>query len=106
MKIINKKEFLKLPDGVVYCKGKRWYWEQICVKSKSYDNDWRYLMFDQIPSHDSGEGLANQERMLETGESMPIQITDVRDGSFEDDDIFLIYETEDLKILREYFETY
>lgn len=102
MKIINREEFLKLPDGTVYCKGKRWYWEQIAVKSASYDNDWRYLQLDQVPARDSGEWIENQERMLETGESMPIQITDTRDGSFDMEEIFLVYEEADLKVLREY----
>jgi len=102
MRIITKEEFLKLPDGTVYCKGGRWWWEQISVKSKSYDNDWRYLQLDQIPANDSGEWLSNQERMLKTGESMPIQITDVRDGCFDPSDLFLVYEAEDLKLIKEY----
>lgn len=101
MKIINRKNFLNLPEGTVYCKGKRWYWEQLSVKGESLDNDWYYLQIDQIPAHDSSEWVDNQERMLETGESMPIQITKSRDGLFEDDDIFLIYEEADLKLLKD-----
>jgi hypothetical protein len=106
MRIVNRKEFLKLPSGTVYCKGERWYWEQITVKRESLDNDWYYLQLDQIPCQNSNEWLYNSERMLETGESMPIQIVESRDGCFEDDAVFLIYENSDMKVLKEYLETY
>ena len=102
MRIINRKEFLKEPFGTVFCKGKKWYWDQLCVKQECFDNDWRYLEFDQVPSMDSGEWLANQERMLETGDSMPIMVSSVRDGSFDDEDIFLVYDEYDIKILKGY----
>lgn len=106
MKIINRAEFLKLPEGTVYFKGERWCWGQLCVKTVSYENDWRYIEFDQVPCRDSEEWLVNQERMLETGESMPMVPTEIRDGSFEDDDLFLVYDNADIKLLKEYLETY
>lgn len=102
MKIINREEFLKMPSGTVYCKGKPWYWEQICVKRESLENDWYYLELDQVPANDSGEWVENQERMLETGGEMPIQIIEARDGCFDDKEIFLIYSQDDLKVLNEY----
>lgn len=104
MKIINRKEFLKIPSGTVYCKGKRWYWEQMAIKQESLENDWFYLELDQIPCSDSKEWVDNQERMLDTGESMPIQITEARDGFFDDEEIFLVYEKDDIELLREFIK--
>ena len=101
MKIYRRDEFLKLPSGTIYCKGKPWYWEQISVKAESLPNDFIEMQLNTIESHDSGDLDKKYTEMLECGASYPL--TDDyygRDGCFDDEDLFLVYEVSDLVTLK------
>ncbi len=103
MKIYKRKEFVKLPEGTIYCKGKPWYWEQLSVKAESINDnsDFIEMQLNTIESNDSGDLIEKYDRMLELGESHPL--TDDyygRDGCFDDEDIFLVYERHDLQVLK------
>ncbi len=102
MKIYRRADFMNLPSGTIFCKGKPWYWENISVKGSGpeYTIDFIEMSLCDIDSEDSGEWSEKLERMLELGESYPL-MTDCygRDGCFDDDDIFLVYEASDLKEL-------
>lgn len=104
MKILNKKEFLKLPQGIFFCKGVRWCFYDLWVKGESTQTDFYSHHLCAIDAFDGGEMADRHEDMLENGTSYPINRSEMRDGCFDDDDIFLIYEKEDLKMIKELME--
>jgi len=96
MKVYNRKDFMALPEGVIFCKGKPWYWETLCVKGDTLTSDFLDTCLQSIEAHDSGEQCNRYDRMLELGESYPMNDSCGRDGCFDDEDLFLVYEPDDL----------
>jgi hypothetical protein len=100
MRIYRRKEFLALPAGTIYAKGKPWYFDGFSVKGDTWTNDWLTLSPMWIEAHDDGEQWQRLEAMLEAGASYPLQESFGRDGCFDDEDIFLVPEKADLEKLR------
>ena len=96
MRVVDRKTFMKLPAGTAFQKGKPWVWGGLCFKSDQMDNDWLYQQTDGIDAKDSGEMFAGLDEMLATGASYPIETALIRDGCFDEDDLFLIYEVDDI----------
>jgi hypothetical protein len=112
MKIYRRSEFLKLPSGTIYSKGKPWAFGELLIKDDTLRNwssdeigDWFYVDPVGIESNDCGEELLRLDQMLETGASFPMNTNIVRDGCFNLKDVFLVFEKEDLIKLREYINT-
>lgn len=102
MRIVDRKTFLTLPAGTAFQKGKPWYWEGLCFKTDDvFENDWRYLSIDSADAESSGEHWDRLEEMRVHGTSYPIDDSSSRDGSFDDQDLFLIYEPADLEWIKE-----
>lgn len=97
MKIVNRKEFLEMPRGTVYSKYEPTIFDELCVKmSDSEDgwgNDWIYLSltdgFIKGTEHDVGDliGLEHFEFDMEGT---------VRDGLFDNDQLFAVYDENDI----------
>ena len=100
MRIYRRKEFMELPEGTIYAKGKPWHFDGFNVKGESWETDWTYLSPMWIFAHDDGEQWARLDEMLEHGASYPMQHGYGRDGCFDDDDLFLVPERADLEKLR------
>jgi hypothetical protein len=113
MKIVNRQEFLSSPGGTVYSK----YHEGGCVfdfciktsKANELDNDWYYVdligypdnldIFDYID--DSIRNQVELDREFELNHDV-VQ----RDGMFDSDDYFMIFDRKDLnKILNKLLRT-
>jgi hypothetical protein len=112
MRIYTRREFLKLPEGTVYASGKEWYFEGPKIKGKTiwFDDiendihDFYEQDFNWVEGKDSGECFDRLADMLATGSSYPMQNSICRDGMFDPDDLFLVYEKADLEILKAYIE--
>lgn len=105
MKLYTKPEFLKLPEGTLYCKGKPWHFHEICVKADSLGtDDFVSLSLNYIESFDCGEANSRLQEMLDAGASYPLQESFGRDGMFDKDDLFLVFERSDLDRLTEFVE--
>lgn len=99
MRIYNRAEFLKLPEGVLFCKGKPWHWDTPMVKGESLTND--FIFRDLCCIEDEGsDDDPIMTAMLENGESAAINTAYARDGCFDDEDIFLVFEAADLNELK------
>jgi len=104
MRILRRKEFLALPPGVVFCAGDQWSFGSLEVKSDTLSaNDFVSLDLNSVDASDSGELFELMDSMLQTGASFPINKDFGRDGGFKDDEIYLVYEPEDLQFLIELF---
>jgi hypothetical protein len=104
MKIVDRKTFLKMPEGTVYAKiPTQWIVEDLCVKYESTDyNDWYYMSFNWVDANDSGEAVDRLDEMFaDPTKSYPVENSIARDGLFDEDDHFLIYEADDIKHIVE-----
>lgn len=107
MKIYTRTAFMELPEGVIYAKGKPWYFDGISVKGETLtDQNGKNIDFGcyhpmEIEAHDTGEECARHEDMLANGASYPMNSSGGRDGCFDDDEIFLVLELSDLINLKE-----
>ena len=105
MRVYRRAEFLKLPTGVLFCRGKPWAWEELSVKGETLTNDFGELGLQWIEADSSGDASEMLDRMLEQGISAPLQTSYGRDGRFDDKDLFLVYERDDLWQLAEAIDT-
>lgn len=103
MKIVNREEFLKLPPFTLYRQGNRqWSFGEMQFKYDTWDNDWVCQALDG-PEFEAGSGGEIYERMeaMFNGASFPLEVDFAgRDGLFEPDAYFMIYEKDDLVLLR------
>lgn len=107
MRLYSRKEFLDLPKGVIFCKGKPWCFESLMVKGETLtdgadvpiDFACRDLCLIEMGA-DSGEYFRRLDGMLSEGRRYPLETGYGRDGCFDDDEVFLVYEAADLKELR------
>ena len=103
MKLYNRTDFLKLPEGTIFCKGKPYYFEDLSVKGESLPNDFIYLGLQWIDSNGEDD-CAKLDDMLYEGESCPLQTAYGRDGCFNDEDIFLVYEDKDIENIMSHLD--
>ena len=111
MRIYTRHEFLDLPEGTIFAKGKEWYFDQLQVKGKTlpaddggYCGDFYTMEFAWVDGEDSMECINRLYEMLEQKKSYPMQNSECRDGMFDLDDLFLVFEKADLLILKQYIE--
>jgi len=100
MRVVNRKIFLALPPGTIYCKGVQWAFDSLCIKDDSLENDWIYLDMSWPSAHDLGEAVGLLDKSLETGSSFACEDAFGRDGCFDEGAVFLIFEKDDLLALR------
>jgi hypothetical protein len=104
MRIINRGEFLKMPAGTVFCKYTPVVFGELNVKECNPNDGWvndficspltGAVDFGGTSSSDDFDGLF---RCQETGESFHLDLEcSCRDGLYEDDQLFAIYEQHDL----------
>lgn len=105
MRVVDRKTFLTLLPGTVYCKGVQWAFDSISVKGDSLSNDWFYLNPAWPDALDSGEAVLLLEQSLREGISFQCETAEGRDGCFDNDAVFLIFECEDLLVLRALIDT-
>ena len=105
MRIYSHLEFLKLPAGTVYCAGRRWTFGELCIKGQTVceESDFLSLALQWIESPSFADDIDRLERMLAEKASEPLQESFGRDGMFDNDAIYLVYEVADLARMIRHF---
>lgn len=101
MKILTRKQFLKTPVGTVWSYYEPCVFRELNIKtsdSKDYENDFVYFgLIGEFDCKGSDDHSVVCQRM-ELGESIPASFEETtREGLFEDEQLFLIYEQEDVE---------
>lgn len=105
MKLLNREDFMALPAGTIYAKGTAIAsFGSLEIKADSLGGDWVCLDPCYVDGRDPGECDERFEDMLLNGASYPMRSAFGRDGCFEQDAIFLVFEKDDLLQLRKYVE--
>lgn len=114
MKIINRLEFLKLPSGTVYCK----YTPQIfgdlhvkaCNPSDGWGNDWLYTsLTGEFDIEGCGSSTHHHDTLV-FAEDIGLEFkadyeVSGRDGLYEEDQLFCIYDKSDIVSLINKLQT-
>jgi hypothetical protein len=105
MKILNRKDFLKTPSGTLWSYYEPCNFRDLSVKtsdSKDYEND--FVSFSLIAEFDyfDGDEFAEKCQRMEQGESVPQSFEETtREGLFDDEQLFLVYEQGDIQKMIE-----
>lgn len=104
MRIFSRTAFMDLPEGVLFSKGQPWFWDGLNVKGETLIHNGKAIDFGErsllcIEAHDSGDLISRYELMHLRGASFPMEDAYGRDGCFDDNDLFLVWESEDLSEL-------
>jgi hypothetical protein len=104
MKIINKKEFLELPSGVLYSNYIPAYFEGLYIKKETIsDTDFTFqILIVEIDAHDADEA----DNMLVAselhGQELPIDFdSSRRDGLHDPNQLFAVYSKDEIKKMSE-----
>jgi hypothetical protein len=107
MKIVSRRDFYKLPEGILFCKGKQWIFDSPCIKGETIiDHDeipYGFLYTDVclIDSTSSNDYFRKLEDSLEKGTSYYINRDEESDVNYTPNEVYMIYEPRDLVFLRE-----
>lgn len=97
MKIVNRKEFLALPAGVIYAKFEPCIFGDLAIKGDSLNDDWYHHDLIEVDAYDSGEWADKLFAGMEKGISIPLDFDTVsRDGMHDKDQLFAVFEIEDV----------
>lgn len=104
MRIVAREVFLAMPAGTVYAKYSPHVFGDLCIKCDTVTHggkaiDWWYVDFTSIESADTEEWLERSECAMK-GESVPMDFTtESRDGLYDADQLFAVYERRDVENL-------
>ena len=103
MKIINRKQFMKMPEGTLFSYYEPCSFTGLHIKDTGYDKDNPdFSMSDLIGAvqNDSSEDFQKKCELMEYGESMPVDFEfSGREGLFDEKLLYAVYEKEDVEKL-------
>jgi hypothetical protein len=99
MRCVDRQAFLSLPAGTVYAKGVRWAFDGLRIKGETTGDDWWCLDPAWVSGSNSEEAIVLLDAMLDAGASFPMEDAEGRDGYFDQDEVFLVFERDDLSVL-------
>jgi hypothetical protein len=100
MKIINLKQFLDMPKGTVFSKYEPCCFTGLMIKDMNCgDIDFYYMtLLGNVDSNDTGDFFDKCEEAQKTGKSLKLDFDVIgRDAAYNKDQLFAIYEEEDIK---------
>lgn len=98
MKIVNLEKFRELPVGTIYSKYEPCVLIGLMSKGETWEVDFLYDDLIANVECDSSEDMFDKCNKMEKGESIGLDFDFTgRDGMFEDDQLFAIYEKVDIE---------
>ena len=101
MKIMNRVEFLKMPEGTLFSKYEPCVFGALQIKGDSLSNDFCVQQIaDSVKCSGSDELFNILFAAKETGDSFEMDFeVEGRDGLFEDEQLFAVWEAKDVLAL-------
>lgn len=102
MKIVDRKTFLAMPEGTVYCPYEPSVFGCLSIKSTSSANDFVYLdLSTAIRCTDSFDWSDKLDDSLENGTSLEMDFEGsyARDGAYVEDELYAVWEAADVQQL-------
>ena len=98
MKIVGLEEFRALPEGAVFAKFQPDVFDDLCIKGETWDVDFLYSsLTDDIECDSSTERDELLDLARLEGRSIKMAFDqEGRDGCFDDDQLFAVWEHSDV----------
>lgn len=97
MKIVDLKTFRALPEGTLYSKYKPISFDGLMIKGETWESDFLYQDLVGNLDAESSEKFHKQCEKAEAGISVSLDFHVMgRDGLFDEDQLFAVYEKDDL----------
>lgn len=103
MKIVNRKEFLALPENTLFAKCGDHDIGELHIKGETMGNDFVSASFKGYEYEEASDFCSKFDKMVEEKIQLPFAPYDdaCRDGLFDEDQLFMIYDKEDIKKIIE-----
>jgi hypothetical protein len=104
MKIVNRAQFLAMPANTVYAKYEPCSMGHLEIKGDSIGqiDFFSQQITDAVGANDSSEFVGLLQESERTGASVPMDFNCMyRDGLFDEDQLFAVFETRDVEKLIE-----
>jgi len=101
MKIINLTEFRAMPEGTVFCKYEPCCFGELQIKGETWEHDFISASLTGVIESEGSDDMFDKLLQYEkTKESFPLDIEYYgRDGLFETNQLFAVYEKKDISQL-------
>jgi len=102
MRLVTQTELMKLPEGALYARLYRpWVFADLCIKGDNVGSkDFYERSLNWVDANDSLEAVDRLDAMMEDSTlSFPVAQAYQREGLYEQDAHYLVYELEDVKLL-------
>jgi len=102
MKIVNRKTFLELPNNILFCEFDPNIFGDFCIKTRTLENDFCYIsLMDFNDDGSSKYGCYDIfDASLEKGVIVPLDLDiENRDGCFDDNQLFAVFDANDINSL-------
>lgn len=103
MRIVNREEFLKLPENTLFSEFEPNVFTGLLIKEKSLTDD--YFEIELIGNIDSNDYSDHNKKLTdaeENGVSLPLDFECLcRNGAFQQDQLYAVYEKQDVAGLIE-----
>lgn len=101
MKIVNRETFLALPEGILFAKYEPNVFEDLCIKGETWGNDFLVQQITDAIAYQGSDDFGDRlDESQSTGCSLPMDFNRLgRDGCFDDDQLFAIWERADVEAL-------
>ena len=99
MKIVDYKTFVSLPKGTLYRETEPCTFGELQIKQETINEgrDWFLTRLDYIKESNSSDDFLECYKQMENGQSLNLDIyCKERDGMFDYDRKFLVYENKDV----------
>lgn len=94
MKLVNRQELLQMPKGTVFAKKDETFMQTIpiMILGDCFENDFTYIDLSSFYYGGSSEDSCNAYFYLEDelGQSLEMELAELRDGLFQDDEMYYI----------------
>jgi len=103
MRIVTRKQFMKLPIGTVFSYYEPCVFRDLLIKvsdDKQWPTDFLYDDLIGAVKNKGSDDFSEKCRRMELGESLPVDFEYTgREGLFEDEQLFAVYEKDDVEQL-------
>lgn len=99
MRIVNLEEFRAMPNGILYSKYTPSYFDGLMIKDETWESDFLYRdLIGNIRNEGDFDFLDKLDQMeSDSKNSFPLEFDcRARDGLYEKEQLFAIYEKEDV----------
>ena len=99
MRVVNRTDFMNLPDNTVFCKYRSCCMDDIKIKTGNCGAD--FVCVDmKTPIGNEGEDSIDAYFRLDGGESVPLDMEATgRDGFFDNNQLFIVFDKVDIKAM-------